>query len=98
MAGTDFPMQQGSPVMASNSGTVVLARELFYEGNCVVLGHGQHFFPIYMHLSKIQVRQGQKVQKRERLGLSGGTGRVTGPHLHMGVRWGAMLTPPSCSH
>jgi murein DD-endopeptidase MepM/ murein hydrolase activator NlpD len=92
--GTDFPIKEGSPVKSSNSGTVVLAHELFYEGNCVVLDHGQHLFTIYMHLSKIQVRQGQKVRKGQRLGLSGATGRVTGPHLHMGVRWeGSNIDP-----
>jgi murein DD-endopeptidase MepM/ murein hydrolase activator NlpD len=93
--GTDFPIREGSPVMTSNSGTVVLARELFYEGNCVVLDHGQHFFTIYMHLSKIQVREGQKVRKGQRLGLSGATGRVTGPHLHMGVRWKGSYVDPT---
>jgi murein DD-endopeptidase MepM/ murein hydrolase activator NlpD len=93
--GTDFPIKEGSPVMTSNSGTVVLARELFYEGNCVVLDHGQHLFTIYMHLSKIQVREGQKVRKRQRLGLSGATGRVTGPHLHMGVRWEGSYVDPT---
>jgi murein DD-endopeptidase MepM/ murein hydrolase activator NlpD len=93
--GTDFPIKEGSPVMTSNSGTVVLARELFYEGNCVVLDHGQHFFTIYMHLSKLQVREGQKVRKGQRLGLSGATGRVTGPHLHMGVRWEGSYVDPT---
>jgi len=93
--GTDFPIKEGSPVMASNSGTVVLAHDLFYEGNCVVLDHGQHFFTIYMHLSKIQVREGQKVRKRQRLGLSGATGRVTGPHLHMGVRLEGSYVDPT---
>ena len=93
--GTDFPIKQGSPVVTSNSGTVVLARELFYEGNCVVLDHGQHFFTIYMHLSKIQVREGQKLRKRQRLGLSGATGRVTGPHLHMSVRWEGSYVDPT---
>jgi len=93
--GTDFPIKQGSPVVSSNSGTVVLARELFYEGNCVVLDHGQQFFTIYMHLSKIQVREGQRVRKRQRLGLSGATGRVTAPHLHMGVRWEGSYVDPT---
>lgn len=80
--------------MVSNSGTVVLASELFYEGNCVIVDHGQRFFTIYMHLSKIGVKVGDKLQKGERLGLSGQTGRVTGPHLHLGVRWnGAYLDP-----
>jgi len=92
--GTDFPVNEGTPVEASNSGTVVLAKELFYEGNCVIIDHGQKFFTIYMHLSKINVAAGDKVAKGERLGLSGATGRVTGPHLHMGVRWnGAYLDP-----
>jgi len=63
--------------------------------NGVVLDHGQHFFTIYMHLSKIQVREGQKVRKRQRLGLSGATGRVTGPHLHMGVRWKGSYVDPT---
>jgi len=92
--GTDFPVNEGAPVVASNSGTVVLAKELFYEGNCVIVDHGQRFFTIYMHLSKIEVKAGNKLGKGEQLGLSGQTGRVTGPHLHMGVRWnGAYLDP-----
>ncbi len=92
--GTDFPVKEGTPVVASNSGTVVLARELFYEGNCVIIDHGQHFFTIYMHLSKMDVKVDDQLKKEQRLGLSGATGRVTGPHLHMGVRWdGAYLNP-----
>jgi len=92
--GMDFPVSEGAPVVVSNSGTVVLAKELFYEGNCVIVDHGQRLFTIYMHLSKIEVKPGNKLGKGERLGLSGQTGRVTGPHLHMGVRWnGAYLDP-----
>jgi murein DD-endopeptidase MepM/ murein hydrolase activator NlpD len=92
--GTDFPVNEGAPVVVSNSGTVVLAKELFYEGNCVIVDHGQRLFTIYMHLSKIDAKAGNKLKKGERLGLSGQTGRVTGPHLHMGVRWnGAYLDP-----
>ena len=92
--GTDFPVNEGSPVVVSNSGTVVLAKELFYEGNCVIVDHGQRFFTIYMHLSRIDVKVGDKLGKSDRLGLSGQTGRATGPHLHMGVRWnGAYLDP-----
>ena len=92
--GTDFPVNAGAPVVVSNAGTVVLAKELFYEGNCVIVDHGKRFFTIYMHLSKIEVKAGNKLGKGDRLGLSGETGRVTGPHLHMGVRWnGAYLDP-----
>jgi murein DD-endopeptidase MepM/ murein hydrolase activator NlpD len=93
--GTDFPIKEGEPVVASNSGTVVLARELFYEGNCIIIDHGQHFFTEYMHLSKIQVKVGQKVEKSQRIGLTGATGRVTGPHLHMGVRWETSYLDPT---
>jgi murein DD-endopeptidase MepM/ murein hydrolase activator NlpD len=92
--GTDFPVNEGASVVASNSGTVVLASDLFYEGGCVIVDHGQRFFTIYMHLSKIEVVLGDKLEKGARVGLSGKTGRVTGPHLHMGVRWnGAYLDP-----
>ena len=93
--GTDFLVGEGSPVVVSNSGTVVLAKELFYEGNCVIVDHGQRFFTIYMHLSKIEVKPGIKLRKGERLGLSGQTGRVTGPHLHMGVRWNEAYLDPT---
>lgn len=92
--GTDYPSKEGSSVSSSNAGTVVLAKEMFYEGNCIILDHGQHLFTIYMHLSRMDVKVGEKVKKGAPLGLSGATGRVTGPHLHMGVRWnGASLDP-----
>jgi murein DD-endopeptidase MepM/ murein hydrolase activator NlpD len=73
----------------------VLARELFYEGNCVIIDHGQHFFTEYMHLSRIDVKTGERVKKGQRLGLTGSTGRVTGPHLHMGVRWETSYLDPT---
>ena len=92
--GTDFPIKEGAPVSASNSGTVVLAKELFYEGNCIIIDHSLHFFSIYMHLSRTDVKAGDKVAKGDHIGLTGATGRVTGPHLHMGVRWnGAYIDP-----
>lgn len=92
--GTDFPVKEGTPVAAANNGVVVLAAPLYYEGNCVILDHGNRFFTIYMHLSRMDVRYGQRVRKGAQIGLSGATGRVTGPHLHLGVRWnGAYLDP-----
>jgi hypothetical protein len=92
--GMDFRATTGTPVRAGNSGVVVLARLLYYEGNCVVIDHGLGFFTISMHLSRIDVHEGQRVRTGDRLGLSGATGRVTGPHLHWGVRWqGAYLDP-----
>ena len=85
--GMDYHAAVGSPVNAANSGEVVLARELFYEGNCVMINHGQQFVTIYMHLSHLSVKEGDKVQKGQEIGLSGATGRATGPHLHVAVRW-----------
>ena len=92
--GMDFRAGTGTPVHAANSGTVVLARKLYYEGNCVVIDHGLGLFTISMHFSRIDVHEGQHVARGELLGLSGATGRVTGPHLHWAVRWqGAYLDP-----
>jgi len=85
--GMDFRTATGTVVRAGNSGVVVLARPLYYEGNCVMIDHGLGLFTISMHLSRIDVREGQRVATGERLGLSGATGRVTGPHLHWAVRW-----------
>jgi murein DD-endopeptidase MepM/ murein hydrolase activator NlpD len=88
--GTDFHAPSGTPVVAANDGVVIIAQGMFYEGNLVVIDHGQQFSTLYMHLSKIEVKVGDRVHKGERLGLSGATGRVTGPHLHLGVRWQGM--------
>jgi murein DD-endopeptidase MepM/ murein hydrolase activator NlpD len=92
--GMDFRAPMGTPVQAGNSGVVVLARPLYYEGNCVIIDHGLGLWTLTMHLSRIDVHEGQHVAAGERLGLSGATGRVTGPHLHWAVRWeGAYLDP-----
>ena len=92
--GTDYPVKEGTPVAASNTGVVVLATHLYYEGDCVIVDHGDRFFTIYMHLSRIDVHRGERVRKGEHIGVSGATGRVTGPHLHFGVRWtNAYLDP-----
>jgi hypothetical protein len=92
--GMDFRAATGTPVHAANSGIVVLARPLYYEGNCVIIDHGLGLFTLSMHFSRIDVHEGQRVAIGDRLGLSGATGRVTGPHLHWAVRWqGAYLDP-----
>jgi hypothetical protein len=97
--GTDFPAKEGAAVRASNSGLVVLARSLFYEGNCVIINHGQRFFTVYMHLSRIDVREGARVRKDQRIGLSGATGRTSGPHLHFEAEWaGSAVDPLALEH
>jgi murein DD-endopeptidase MepM/ murein hydrolase activator NlpD len=92
--GTDYPVPEGTPVLAANSGTVVLATSLYYEGNCVIVDHGLKLFTIYMHLKQIEVHEGDSIDKGQRLALSGATGRVTGPHVHFGVRaYGSDVDP-----
>ena len=92
--GADFRAATGTPVRAGNSGVVVLARHLYFEGNCVIVDHGLGLFTESLHFSRIDVKEGQHVNTGDLLGLSGATGRVTGPHLHWAVRWqGAYLDP-----
>ena len=92
--GTDLRAKTGTPVYASNSGIVRLAKNLFYSGNIVIVDHGKGIFTNYAHLSKIQVRAGQHIARGEQIGLSGATGRVSGPHLHWGVKInGAYVNP-----
>ena len=92
--GLDFRVPTGTPVAAMNQGTVLLARFLYFEGNCVVIDHGQGILTLYFHLSECKVKEGDTVKRGQQIGLSGGTGRATGPHLHVAVRWqGTYLDP-----
>jgi len=92
--GLDYRVPTGTPVKAMNSGTILLARFLYFEGNCVVIDHGQGLLTLYFHLSEIKVKEGESVERGDVIGLSGGTGRATGPHLHVAVRWeGTYLDP-----
>ena len=84
--GVDFRARSATPVFAANSGVVKLAENLFYSGNAVVIDHGTGIFTIYAHLSRIDVAAGRHIEKGQRLGLTGATGRVSGPHLHWGVK------------
>lgn len=83
--GLDLKAEEGEPVVASNSGRVILVRRLFLGGNAVIIDHGLGLFTSYYHLSKITAVEGTLVRKGGVIGLSGKTGRATGPHLHWGV-------------
>ncbi len=94
--GVDLRAPEGTPVLASNSGIVALVDELFFSGKSVVLDHGWGMFSWYFHLSKPLVAEGDRVDRGEVLGLTGSTGRATGPHLDWGVRVnGARVDPLS---
>lgn len=92
--GVDFRAAPGTELKAANRGKVLLARDLFYEGNCVVLDHGQGLLTLYMHLSHIAVHEGDTVDSGQVLGETGATGRVTGPHLHMSALWQGVAVDP----
>lgn len=92
--GLDYRVPTATPVAAVNAGTVILARPLYFEGNCVVIDHGQGLLTLYLHLSEFKVKEGDVVKRGQLIGLSGATGRATGPHLHIAVRWqGTYLNP-----
>ncbi len=93
--GLDYRVPTGTPVEAMNSGTVLLARFLYFEGNCVFIDHGQGLLTLYFHMSELKVKEGEKVNKGQEIGLSGGTGRATGPHLHVAVRWQGIYIDPA---
>ena len=83
--GVDFPAPTGTPVHAAQRGRVVLAEELYFSGNTVVVDHGLGVYTLYAHFSEIDVNAGDLVEAGTELGKVGATGRVTGPHLHWGL-------------
>ncbi len=93
-AGSDLKASTGTPIHATNRGRVVLAKNLFFTGNTVVIDHGLGIYTIYAHLSRIDVKMAEVVDVNQVIGLAGATGRVTGPHLHWATRiQGARVDP-----
>lgn len=93
-AGIDYYGGIGAPVLAPAPGVVVFAGPLVVRGNTTILDHGWGVFSGYLHQSEIQVTVGQKVETGDLIGLVGGTGRVTGPHLHWELWVGGVLVDP----
>ncbi len=84
--GTDFAVRVGTPVLATGAGVVVKATSHRAAGRYIILRHNGRYSSHYMHLSKLLVKPGQKVKQGQTIGLSGNTGRSTGPHLHYEFR------------
>ncbi|MEA3332226.1 MAG: M23 family metallopeptidase [Pseudomonadota bacterium] len=92
--GIDYKAAVGVPIVAAAKGRVVLAEELYYSGNLVIIDHGLDIFTLYMHLNKISCRPGDVVQPGQIVGTAGSSGRVTGPHLHWGVKVAGVFVDP----
>lgn len=84
--GLDYRAKPGTEITAANDGLVVFVGDLFFAGLTVIVDHGQGLFTTYSHLSKALVKVGDEVSTSSKLGLSGMSGRVNGPHLHWGVK------------
>ncbi len=92
--GIDFGARRGTPVYAMNSGKVVLARKLYSRGNAIFIDHGWGIYSEYLHLHKILIKEGQVVQKGQKIAQVGSTGVSTGPHLHLSMIVNGYLVSP----
>ncbi|MCX4715179.1 M23 family metallopeptidase [Streptomyces virginiae] len=101
-SGQDFAVPVGTPVKAAAAGTVVKAGpngggDGPAYGNAIVIKHANNTYSQYAHLSKIQIKIGQKVKASQRIALSGNTGNSSGPHLHFEIRttpnYGSAVNP-----
>ena len=93
--GVDIKASMGTPVKAAASGKVVLAGNFWFAGNCIYIDHGAGLISFYGHMSKISKIKGENVQRGDVIGLSGKSGRVTGPHLHFSVAWRGEFFDPA---
>ena len=94
-SGMDIRANSGTPVRAPLAGTVALTGDFYFNGNTVLLDHGQGFVTAYLHLDTIDVAQDQVVQAGDQLGTVGATGRVTGAHLHFGTYLNGAAVDPA---
>ena len=99
--GLDIAAPTGTPVVAPADAVVALAADKPFslEGNLLILDHGNGLYSSFLHLSRINVKVGDRVRQGQRVGAIGRTGRATGPHLHWAMTWGevridAQLTVP----
>lgn len=87
-SGMDIAAATGTPVLAPAAGVVSFAdADLYLTGGTLLLDHGHGLSSVFLHLSRLDVQSGQRVERGERIGAVGATGRASGPHLHWGVNW-----------
>ena len=94
--GVDIAARSGTPIVAPADGIVTLAEpDMFYEGGLVFLDHGHGLIGYFMHMSKLDVKTGERVKRGQKIGEIGATGRATGPHVHWGMTWLGTYVDPA---
>ncbi len=93
-SGIDIAAERGTPVKATNSGRVILARHLILTGNTVLIDHGYGIISWSYHMDSIQVKEGDDLLKGQIIGVVGSTGFSTGPHLHFAISVHDIFTNP----
>lgn len=84
--GLDYGVKRGTPINPIGKGTIVLAQELYFCGNTILIDHGLNIFSLYCHLDALHVKKDDSVQKETIIGTVGSSGLSTGPHLHLSVK------------
>lgn len=92
--GVDFRAKVPFPILASNNGIVVLVKERYYSGGTIIVDHGEGVYSCYFHMSQFDVKVGDPVFQGQNMGLTGATGRITGPHLHFGFMLQGLQSDP----
>lgn len=92
--GVDFRARTPLPILATNDGVVVLVKDRYYAGGTVIIDHGEGLYSCYFHMSRFDVNVGDTVTRGQSIGLTGDTGRITGPHLHFGLMISGLQSDP----